>query len=264
MQIEISPNFSVDYTRAGSGVPIVFLHAFPLTCEMWNSQISALLEYSVLAPDARGFGATSPFGSTPSTLQMARDLNDFLDALQITEPIILCGLSMGGYTALAFAREYSHRLRALVLCDTRAEADDAETKAKREANIQLLREKGSRALAEKMAPALLGETTQKENLELVSRVVEWGSAQPPSTLIAALEALRDRPDAREWLCQIKVPTLLVFGKEDALAPAFVMETLHHGIENSRLEIIAQAGHLSNLEQGEIFNAVLLEFLLSLN
>ncbi len=268
MQIKISPNCSIKYSSADSiksgGAPIVFLHAFPLTNEMWNSQMEALSEYSVLAPNARGFGGTLGFESTPSTTQMARDLNDFLDALQITEPIILCGLSMGGYTALAFAREYSSRLRALVLCDTRAEADDDETKAKREINIQLVREKGSRALAEKMVSVLLGETTQKENPELVSRVVDWGSAQPPSTLVAALEALRDRPDARDWLSKISVPTLLIFGEDDALAPPFVIETLKSGIENSKLEIIPGAGQLPNLEQGEKFNAVLLEFLKSLN
>ena len=265
MQIEIAPRFSIEYSRVGTGAPIVFLHAFPMMNEMWESQCLALqTEYSVLAPNARGFGETSVFESPPSLGQMARDLNDFLDALNIAEPIILCGLSMGGYTALAFAQKYSHRLRALILCDTRAEADDEETKAKREINIQLAREKGSGSLAEKMIAVLLGETTRKENPELVNRVVEWGSAQQPSTLVAALEALRDRPDATPWLSEIRVPTLLIFGGEDALAPPFVMETLQNGIANSRLEIIPRAGHLSSLEQGKKFNAVLLEFLKSLD
>ena len=79
-----------------------------------------------------------------------------------------------------------------------------------------------------------------------------------------MEALRDRPNATDWLSEIKVPTLLVFGEEDALAPPFVVETLKNGIENSKLEVIPRAGHLPNLEQGEKFNAVLLEFLKSLN
>lgn len=264
MRIEISPNFFVEYSQSGNGAPFVFLHAFPFSNEMWQSQIQVLPEYTVIAPNTRGFSGTSPFEDIPSTVQMARDLNDFLEALKIEEPIILCGLSMGGYTALPFAREYPHRLRALILCDTRAEADDEKTRANRDTNIQLVREKGTRALAEKQVSSLLGETTRKENPELVSRVIEWGSAQPPATVIAALEALRDRPDMREWLPQIKVPTLLIFGDEDALAPSFVIETLERGIPNSKLEIIPQGGHLSNLEQDEKFNAVLLEFLRSLN
>ena len=264
MQIEISPNFSIEYSRAGSGPPIIFLHAFPSTNEMWKTQMQAWPQYSVYAPNARGFGGTSAFGKTPAIAQMARDLNDFLDALKIHEPVVLCGLSMGGYTALAFAKEYSHRLRALILCDTRAEADDEETKVKREISIQLVREKGSRALVEKMMAVLLGQSTQKENPELVARVVGWGSAQQRSTLVAALEALRDRPDAREWLSQIAVPTLLVFGEEDALAPPVAIETLKNGIKNSKLAIIPRAGHLPNLEQGEKYNAVLLEFLKSLD
>jgi len=265
MQIEISPDFSIEYSRAGNGAPIVFLQAFPLSEEMWQLQTLALQkEYPVIALNARGFGNTSPFTSTPSVEQMAHDLNDFLDALEIAEPIVLCGLSMGGYTALNFARLYPHRLRALILCDTRAEADDEETKAKREINIQLLREKGSRALVEKMIPVLLGETTRKENPQLVKRVIEWGSAYEGSTLIAALEAMRDRPDARDWLHQINIPTLLIFGEEDALAPPQVIETLQNGIENSQLAKIQRAGHLSNLEHCEKFNEVLLEFVRALN
>src|SRR5690606_34305277 len=163
---------------------------------MWQPQIEAFAdEYSVLAPNARGFGSTSPFSSTPvdgspSIAQMAHDLNALLDALEISEPIILCGLSMGGYTALHFAHEYSHRLRALVLCDTRASADDEETRAKREVNIQLVREQGSWAFTEKMTQTLLGESTRQGNPELILQVLEWGSAQQVGTIENALIALR--------------------------------------------------------------------------
>lgn len=261
MRVEISPDFHIEYSQAGSGPPIVFLHAFPLTHEMWQTQFETLQnEYSIVAPDLRGFGGTSSFEGTASIEQMARDVNDLLDALGISEPIVLCGLSMGGYAALNFTHHYPQRLRGLVLCDTRAEADTDEAKEKRNANIEFVKQNGAAALVEKVLPALLGETTRRENSELVEQVREWGSAAPVSTLVAALEALRDRTDATPWLSQIKVPTLLIFGEEDALAPTAVIETLHNGITGSKLEKIPQAGHLSNLENPAAFNAALLEFL----
>ena len=88
MQIEISPDFSIKYSLAGNGAPIILLHAFPLNEEMWELQTLALQrEYSVIALNARGFGNTSPFTSTPSLAQMVRDLNDFLNAMKFVEPI---------------------------------------------------------------------------------------------------------------------------------------------------------------------------------
>jgi pimeloyl-ACP methyl ester carboxylesterase len=264
MRVEISSDFYVEYSRAGSGAPIVFLHAFPLNASMWRGQIKALQqEYSCIAPNARGFNGSSPFESTPSIEQMAHDVNAFLNALQITEPIILCGLSMGGYAAQNFARFYPQRLKALVLCDTRAEGDSDEAKEKRNTNIELIREQGAAALVERVLPTLLGETTRRENPALVQQVREWGNEAPASTLIAATEALRDRPEVTPYLSQITVPTLLIFGEEDALAPPEAIEKLNREIPNSRLVKIPRAGHLSNLENPSAFNAALFEFLRAL-
>lgn len=268
MQIEIAPRLVVEYDRVGEGRPLLLLHAFPLGRKMWAPQLAALAdEYSVIAPDARGFGGSSSFTSpaSPSSIaQMAHDLNDFLDALDITEPIILCGLSMGGYTAQVFAHEYSQRLRALILCDTRAQADNEEARLAREANIKLVQQDGSGALASKMLPALVGKSTLRENAALGKQVLQWSSAQQPSNLAAALAALRDRADGTAWLSEIMAPTLLVFGEEDALAPSAVVSTLHENIVNARLVKIPRAGHLSNLEQPELFNATLGDFARSLD
>lgn len=270
MNIEIDSHFQVEYTQRGQGSPVVLLHGFPLCDKMWEPQIEALEnDYCVIAPNARGFGNTTPFVMasaevTPSIPQMAHDLNAFLDALQITEPIVLCGLSMGGYTALNFAHEYPHRLRALVLCDTRAEADTPEARAKRDDNIQFAHEKGTWAITEKLLPGLVSEQTRSDNPELMEQLAEWGSSQQVATIVEALEALRDRPDTTPWLSQIRVPTLLIFGEEDALAPPEIIATLKEGIPGAQLEIIPRAGHLSNLEQPAAFNRVLLDFLRSLD
>ncbi len=270
MNIEIDSHFQVEYTQSGQGSPVVLLHAFPLCDKMWESQIAALDgQYCVIAPNARGFANTTSFVMasaevSPSIPQLAHDLNAFLDALQITEPIILCGLSMGGYTALNFAHEYPERLRALVLCDTRAEGDSPEARAKRDDNIQFTQEKGTWAVTERLLPALVSEQTRDNNPALMEQLLEWGSSQHISTITEALEALRDRPDATAWLSQINVPTLLIFGEHDALAPPEAIAALKDGIPNSHLEIIPEAGHLSNLEQPAAFNRILLDFLQSLD
>ena len=171
---------------------------------------------------------------------------------------------MGGYAAQNFARFYPERLRALVLCDTRAEADTAEAKEKRNANIAFVKDNGAPALVERVLPTLLGKKTRRENPAIVEHVKEWGSAQPVSTLVAALEALRDRPDTTPYLSEIKVPTLLIFGEEDVLAPPEAIKNLQSGIKNSKLVRIPQAGHLSNLENPEAFNGALIEFIASLS
>lgn len=265
MRLEISSDFHVEYSRSGKGTPVVFLHAFPLNHQMWHSQVVALQhEYCVITPSARGFGGTTSFADTPSIEQMAHDVKAFLDALEITEPIVLCGLSMGGYAAQNFARFYPQRLKALVLCDTRAEADTDEAKAKRDSIIEFTQEKGAAALVERVLPSLLGQTTRRENPVLVEEVRSWGAAAPVSTLVAATSALRDRPDMTPHLADIKVPALLLFGEEDALAPSEAIAKLESGIAGAKLVTIPRAGHLSNLENPDAFNAALIDFLHALD
>ena len=264
--IEIDAQFQVEYSQSGDGAPLVFLHAFPLNHKMWHGQMEEFEnDWNVLAPNARGFGNTMPFPTSPadggpSIAQMADDLNAFLDALKISEPVVLCGLSMGGYTALNFMREYSHRVRALVLCDTRADADGTEALAKREENIRLVREQGSWNLAEKMTEVLLGKTTHEHNPELILQVLQWSADQTVTTIADALAALRDRLDMTNSLREIRVPTLLIFGEEDAIVPQAAIQALQQGVAGARLEMIDGAGHLPNLEQPRKFNSALAKFL----
>ena len=179
MKIEIGSGVEVFYRERGQGTPLILLHAFPLSSAMWETQIETFSKtHRVIAPDARGFGGSDGFreNETPSILQRACDLNALLDALKIEEKIILCGLSMGGYIALAFAREYSQRLRGLILCDTRAEADTPETRAKRDENIAFLKNHESAAFIETQLPNLLGEST-REKIRKSSSACEYSQVR---------------------------------------------------------------------------------------
>lgn len=251
----------VSYLDFGSGRPIVLLHAFPLAKEMWEIQISDLAEeYRVLALDAPGFGESSPFEGAPSVETAAKRVAAFLDALQIDEPVILGGLSMGGYTAMAFARLFPERLAALIFADTKAEPDDEAGKAKREELIAFTTENGADAVIEKMLPAMVSPLTLEDRPEVVATIKALGQGQTTTTITDAIAALRDRPDAHAGLADIKVPTLVMGGVDDQAASPEVMAGLAKAITNARHEVIPAAGHLSNLEQPQVFSEILKDFL----
>jgi 3-oxoadipate enol-lactonase len=239
----------------------VLLHGFPLSRAMWRPQVEALQKsHRVIVADLRGFGGTSPFTGTPAVELMADDVAELLDALKVTEPVTLGGLSMGGYVALAFARRHPARLARLILADTRAEPDAAEGKANRDKMIEFLKTHSVADVFEQMLPKLVCDETRAKKPEVVEELRRIAAAQTPAGAAAALQALRDRPDAKPSLGTIKVPTLVIVGTEDTLTPPSAAETLANGIAGSRLEKIAGAGHMSNLEQPLAFNTALLGFL----
>ncbi|MBY0227851.1 MAG: alpha/beta hydrolase [Gemmataceae bacterium] len=244
-------------TDVGQGPVVVLLHAFPLSRAMWRPQIDALRDlYRVIAPDLPGFGDSS-LPAASSIDGYADAVAEMLDDKDIHSPVIVGGLSMGGYAALAFARRHPHRVAGLVLADTRAEADDATARANRDKLIAQARSGPSSAIVEAMLPKLMGKDAPPE---LVEAVRELGSAQKPATLAAALGALRDRPDATPGLAGIRVPALVIVGQDDALTPPDLARKLAGGIQGAKLAIIDKAGHLSSLEQPGAFNDVLMAFL----
>jgi pimeloyl-ACP methyl ester carboxylesterase len=259
--IQTSADETITFGDAGVGVPVVLLHAFPLSSAMWRRQVEALQHaYRVITPDLPGFGGSAALAGPPSVDAMADAVARLLDELLIKVPVVLGGLSMGGYVALAFARRHASRLRALVLADTRAEADSAEARANRDRLIAFAADNPASAVLEQLLPKMLSPSTPRDSPEVVDEVRVLASEQAPAGVVAALQALRDRPDATPGLAAIRVPTLVLVGRDDALTPPEVAEKLAAGIQGARLEVLDGAGHLSNLEQPRRFNAALWTFL----
>jgi pimeloyl-ACP methyl ester carboxylesterase len=269
----------------GAGVPLLLVHGFPHDHTLWRPQLDALGDAArVIAPDLRGFGrsggassdggaamtAGAPAGAAmtagapvgASVDRYADDLACVLDAAGVRRAVV-GGLSMGGYVALAFWRRHRERVRALVLADTRAGADDDEARAKRREMIALARERGSEAVAARMLDGMVGKTTRARAPELVDTVRQMLARQPVPGIVDALQAMHDRPDSTPDLATIDVPTLVVVGDEDVLTPVAEARRLHEGIAGSRLEVLAGAGHVSNVERAAAFTHVVRELLRSL-
>jgi 3-oxoadipate enol-lactonase len=261
MRIQVN-GISLGYEEWGSGKPIVLLHAFPCNRSMWAPQISALIqghEFRVITPDFRGFGESEvPEG--PYLMEtLADDIAALLDALHI-EACFLGGLSMGGYVALAFYRAYPTRVHALILADTRAQADTPEGRAIREETAQLVERTGSHSIAERFLPRLLCPETLQEPIGTMSRLQAMIEAAPPPGIAGALRGMALRPDSTNLLPQIACPTLVLVGEEDSLTPPDDARLLAESIPNARLVTIPRAAHLANMEQPEIFNQALVAFM----
>ncbi|NTV64250.1 MAG: alpha/beta fold hydrolase, partial [Oscillochloris sp.] len=194
------------YDDVGQGPALLLLHAFPLSAAMWQPQVEALQDqFRLIVPDLRGFGGTdAPPGTYPMD-EMADDLAALLDFLGI-EQAALCGLSMGGYIAMAFLRHYPSRVRALILADTRAGADSDEARAAREANARLAESAGPTAIADKMIPGLVAPYATKAVRDTLRSLI---LANTPEGIAGALRGMAVRPDSTAGLCDMSVPTLVI-------------------------------------------------------
>jgi 3-oxoadipate enol-lactonase len=245
---------NLGYDDHGIGLPILFLHAFPLNRYMWQGELMALLSderYRLVALDWRGFGE-SEINNTLSTMELfADDVAGLMDALGIQQTV-LCGLSMGGYAAFAFLRKYPQRVSGLILADTRPGADTTEAQSNRENVARLAETQGAGAVADLQMPRLLSEYTREHHTEVEIRVRQMIEAATVQGIAAASRGMAERADSTELLAGITCPTLIIVGEQDALTPPSIAQEYAAHIPGAQLAVISNAGHLSNLEQPEAF------------
>lgn len=245
----------------GTGRLLLFVHGFPLDHTMWGHQIDEFARgYRVLAPDLRGFGQSSLGENEVTMLRYADDLATLLDRLGVKEPIVFCGLSMGGYIAWQFWQKYADRLAALVLCDTRSVADTPQAREGRAQLAEKVRAAGPQAAADAMLPKLFASDSGRRHPEWLQATRESILRNRPEGIIAALDGMAKRPDATEMLAGIAVPTLVVVGEHDAISPPAEMREIADRIPGAQFEIIKKAGHMSPLEEPAAFNTELARFL----
>ncbi|NQU24660.1 MAG: alpha/beta fold hydrolase [Candidatus Nealsonbacteria bacterium] len=249
----------------GTGPAVVLVHGFPLDHSIWNEQIDVLAaDHRVIAPDLRGFGRSGVTDDDTITMQrLADDLAGLLDALELHEPIVFCGLSMGGYVAFEFQRKYGDRLRGLILCDTRAAGDTAEKAVgRREMAERVLRE-GPEPLVDAMTPLLFAPETVANRPELVESLLRVMRGTDRRTIAAGLRGMADRPNATSALPTIDCPTLVLAGRFDVLTPPEEMREIAAAIPAAHYVEIPAAGHISPMENPAEVNAAMLTFLAGL-
>jgi len=261
MQHVAVSNGMIGVLAQGKGTPILFVHGFPLTHAMWNKQVDAFSRrYRVIAPDLPGFGESHVTGSTMSMEAIADDMHALLHAVFVDQPIVFCGLSMGGYVAWQFFRKYRAQLKALVLCDTKAAADTPEAAAGRLKLAEDILARGSQVALEAMLPRLLSANTAQEHPEIVADVRSMILRTSPASMASALRGLADRPDCTELLGQIDVPTLVLCGQDDQITPAAEMKHMAQAIRGAQFVEVPSAGHLSPLENPDVVNSAIQGFL----
>jgi len=239
---------------------IIFIHGFPLNKTMWNKQIEVLKEnYRVIAYDIRGFGNSNHGNADFSMDLFVQDLLGLMDILKI-EKAILCGFSMGGYIALNAIENYPERFMALLLCDTNCTADTPVVKENRIKTIESIMEKGMKHYTEESLKKLFAPLSFSKQITEIALVREMIMKTSEQAIFKALHALAERKETCTKLHEIKVPVLIVVGKEDEITPPAVALSMHEKIKDSTIHIIDHAGHLSNMENPAQFNEILNQFL----
>jgi 3-oxoadipate enol-lactonase len=243
-----------------NGLPLLFLHGFPFSHQMWMGQLAAMDSfYRCIAYDLRGHGMSDVGDGQFSIETHVDDLIALLDMLKIERTVIV-GLSMGGYVTLRALERNPERFLAACLCDTRSEADSNEGKLRRFAGAKMVKIEGSKVFGEGFVKAVFAPeslTLLPAEVTMVQQIIE---RIPPLGIAGTLLALASRLDMTESLAKIAVPTLILVGEKDALTPPEASRAMHAKIRGSELHLISRAAHMSNLENPAEFNDRLGTFL----
>ena len=257
-------DLTICYDDHGTGdTPIIFIHGFPFNKSMWEDQLEYLKKtHRVIAYDIRGYGQSSAGEDEQCIRLFANDLLSFMDALKIDKAIV-GGFSMGGYTLLSAASRYPNRFEALILCDTQCVADSPELKEKRNETIAQINAGKINEFTETFLSSVFCPASLVTKLDSVEKARNIILSTSPLTIAGGLAAIAQRWETCSCLNKILIPTLILCGQEDAVTPVEQSEFLHSHIQNSKLHIIDNAGHMSNLEQTDQFNKFLGDFVQSL-
>jgi 3-oxoadipate enol-lactonase len=246
----------------GSGDPVLFLHAFPFNAAMWEYQYADLeADHRVVGIDLPGFGS-SPAPADPKSASMdawADLVAGVIDELGLEQPTVVAA-SMGGYLAFALIRRHLDKLGPLVLVATRPKSDDVDTWEKRTSHQEALAGgEDLSTLAKSMVESLLSQASL-DRPELVDYVLALMQHNLPEGWIAALEAMKNRPDAMSALRGLPKPTLVVAGELDRVTPLSESTLISRLVDDGELVIVKDSSHLPNLENPTEFNGVLRQFL----
>jgi 3-oxoadipate enol-lactonase len=239
--------------------PLVFVHAFPLNSGMWDLQVKAFsTDYRVITYDVRGLGESR---QSNNQFMMENFADDFISIIDELKPgkVNAIGLSMGGYIIQRALIKRKELFKSVVFADTRLERDTNDGLALRAASLQKLL-KGQRN--EFLDGFLINLINKKSynNKELVSNIKSLMSVNTDEGIAGAMLALATRSNNLNAYSDFDLPVLAIVGRDDILTPPECSNNIKNNFINSEMVIIEDSGHLSNLENPDLFNKYLRTFL----
>ena len=239
---------SLAVEEAGHGVPLLLVHGFPLSSQMWAPVLPALAEaVRVVAVDLRGFGDSEAPRDGYTMDSLATDVVGVADALGLTR-FAVAGHSMGGYVALRVAARWPDRLVGLMLVDSRAEADDEAGRLRREEAIARIVGGGREGFLDDFIPNLVALATRQRAPRLLEELRAMAERVPARVLAGCLAGMRDRPDSRSLLPALAVPLLVMVGEEDTITPPASAQAMASAAPRATVACIAGAGHTPPVER----------------
>jgi 3-oxoadipate enol-lactonase len=242
-------------TDSGAGMPVVWIHGFPLASGMFRPQL-AIQGVRHLMPDLPGFGRTPAAAGELSMDDYARLVLAELDRRGI-ERATFAGMSMGGYVCFAAARLTPERIAGLILIDTRETADTEEARKGRYETIEKVRREGIGPIVDSMLPKMLTPNAPPEMVDEVREIMDSTSS---AGAMAALGAMATRPDSAPLLPSLDIRTLIITGADDPITPPADAKRMAAAIPHAKAVILDDAAHLSNYQQAEAFNRAALLWL----
>ncbi|ANN19811.1 hydrolase [Amycolatopsis orientalis] len=252
---------TVAYDDLGTGLPVVLVHGHPFNRTMWRPQAERFSRegYRVITADLRGYGETTVVPGKTGLDVFAKDIARLADRLGLGR-FVLGGLSMGGQIVMEFHRTYPERVAGLLLADTSPQEETEEGKRVRNAMADRVLAEGLNPYADEVLTKMVSPENVRTMPDVAAHVLGMMRTTPREGAAAALRGRAERPDYRESLTKVAVPSLIVVGTEDEYTPVSDAELMHELMPGSTLAVIEGAAHMPNLEREAEFNAVFARFL----
>ncbi|MGI5196437.1 alpha/beta fold hydrolase [Streptomyces sp. CA-288835] len=243
--------------KLSTPLPLVLIHGHPFDRTMWTPQVQAFSPTRrVIAPDLRGYGASPVVPGVTQLSTFAEDIAALLDELHVKH-FVLAGLSMGGQIAMECYAQFPHRIRGLILADTFASPETPAGKKSRNDMADRLLKEGMHGYADEVLHKMVAPYADGS---VATHVHNMMTATPPAGAAAALRGRAERPDYRDLLTRVTVPSLVVVGEDDEYTPVSDAKTMAEALPDATLQVIPRAAHMPNLERPEEFNEALERFL----
>ncbi|MFZ4589659.1 MAG: alpha/beta fold hydrolase [Ignavibacteria bacterium] len=247
----------------GDGIPLIFVHSFPLSSKMWDRQVEYFKDkYRVITFDTRGLGESTTEDNVYSMEKLVNDFFHILNNLKV-QKVNACGLSMGGYILLRAILKDSERFNSLILVNTKTKKDDDEVILKRSSAVIKIQSGGREAYLQKLLPKLI--STDTPDLErLIKNIISENSDEG---ICGNILALSTRTNTTDKLKELNIPLLLLSGKDDKINSDIETDDMFRLLRENRKHTLYTAlikmndcGHLCNIEKPEEFNKILDWFL----